>query len=69
VYGIVASEAMFGRLHAKPGGEQIYVAVGNFAGVAVEGQYYLIYVVFSTFFVLLTQEEQARCFEKVTVMK
>jgi len=65
VHGIDASEAMIAQLHAKPGGDQIPVTLGNFADVAVEGQFSLIYVVLSTFFVLLTQEEQVRCFENV----
>jgi len=65
VHGVDASEAMIAQLHAKPGGDQIPVTHGNFADVAVDGQFSLIYVVFSTFFVLLTQEEQVRCFENV----
>jgi SAM-dependent methyltransferase len=65
IHGIDASEAMIAQLHAKPGGEKIPVTLGNFADVAVDGQFSLIYVVFSTFFVLLTQEEQVRCFENV----
>lgn len=65
VHGIDASEAMIAQLHTKPGGDQIPVTLGNFADVAVDGQFSLIYVVFSTFFVLLTQEEQVRCFENV----
>ena len=62
VEGIDASEAMIAKLHSKPGGDKIPVAVGNFADFAVEGQYALIYVLFNTFFALLTQEEQLRCF-------
>ena len=65
VHGIDASEAMIAQLHAKPSGDQIPVTLGNFADVAVDGQFSLIYVVLSTFFVLLTQEEQVRCFENV----
>lgn len=65
VYGIDASEAMITRLRAKPDGDK-KVVLGNFADVAVEGQFSLIYVVFSTFFGLLTQDEQIRCFENVT---
>jgi len=65
VQGIDASEAMIAQLQAKPGGDQISVTLGNFADVAVDGRYHLIYVVFSTFFVLLTQEEQVPCFENV----
>ncbi len=65
VHGIDASEAMVARLRAKPGGESIPVTLGNFTDVAVEGQFSLIYVLVNTFFVLLTQDEQVRCFENV----
>jgi hypothetical protein len=41
------------------------VTIGNFADVAVEGEYKLVYVVFNTFFGLLSQQEQARCFAGV----
>jgi hypothetical protein len=56
---------MVAKLRAKPGGDQIAVTMGNFADVAVQGSYRLIYVVFNTLFNLLTQEEQVRCFENV----
>jgi SAM-dependent methyltransferase len=65
VEGIDASEAMIARLRTKPGGDKIPVAMGNFADVAVQGQYALIYVLFNTFFALLTQEEQVRCVSNV----
>ena len=65
VHGIDASEAMVARLRAKPGGEQIPVSQGDFADVAIEGEFSLIYVLFSTFFALLTQDDQVRCFENV----
>ncbi len=65
VQGIDASEAMVARLHAKPGGENIQVTMGNFAEVAIESQFSLIYVVFNTIFSLLTQEEQVTCFQHV----
>ncbi len=65
VEGIDASEAMVARLRSKPGGDKIPVVMGNFADVAVEGHYALIYVLFNTFFSLLTQEEQLRCFRNV----
>ncbi len=61
VSGIDASESMVARLRAKPGAASIRVTPGNFADVAVEGKYALIYVLFNTFYVLLTQEEQLRC--------
>ncbi len=65
VQGIDASEAMVARLHSKPGGESIKVTMGNFAEVAVDGKFSLIYVVFNTLFSLLTQEEQVMCFQNV----
>jgi len=65
VEGIDASAAMVARLRSKPGGHRIPVALGDFADVAVEGEYDLIYVLFNTFFSLLTQEDQVRCFRNV----
>ncbi len=65
VHGIDASPLMIEQLRAKSGGENIPVTIGNFADVAASGEYNLIYVVFNTFFALLTQEEQTHCFENV----
>lgn len=65
VSGIDASESMVAQLKAKQGSEKINVFMGSFADVNVEGQFQLIYVVFNTFFALLTQEEQVRCFRNV----
>ncbi len=65
VYGIDASESMVARLLVKPGGKNIPVMFGNFADVQVDGQYSLIYIVFNTFYALLTQDEQIRCFQNV----
>jgi SAM-dependent methyltransferase len=65
VHGIDISEAMVAKLRAKPGGADIPVSMGDFADVAVDGRYPLIYLVFNTFFALLTQEDQARCFANV----
>jgi SAM-dependent methyltransferase len=65
VRGIDASEAMVRKLRAKPGGESIPVTIGDFADVAVEGRFPLIYVVFNTLFALLAQEDQVRCFRNV----
>jgi SAM-dependent methyltransferase len=65
VHGIDASPAMVAQLRAKPGGEQIPVTIGNFADMAVEGQFTLIFVVFNTFFGLLSQEDQVRCVQGV----
>lgn len=62
VHGIDASEAMVAKLRAKPGGEAIPMSIGNFADVAVEGHFSLIFVVFNTIFALESQEEQVQCF-------
>lgn len=65
VAGIDASPAMVARLRAKAGAANIAVTLGDFAEVAVAGQFALTYVVFNTFFALLTQEAQVRCFQNV----
>jgi SAM-dependent methyltransferase len=66
VDGIDASARMVERLRAKPGGAYLAVNVGDFVDVpAPGGPYRLVYVVFNTFFVLLTQEDQVRCFASV----
>lgn len=65
VHGIDASEAMVARLRAKPGGETIAVTIGDFADVAVEGRFDLVFVAFNTFFALTTQDDQVRCFANV----
>jgi len=65
VHGIDASEAMVEKLRAKPGGGGIPVTIGDFADAGVEGRFSLVYVVFNTFFALLTQEDQVRCFANV----
>ena len=65
VHGIDAASSMISRLRSKPGSDGISVTQGNFADVAVEGQFSLVYVVFNTFFALSSQEEQVRCFRNV----
>jgi SAM-dependent methyltransferase len=65
VHGIDASEAMIGKLRAKAGGERIAVTLGSFADFSLEARFPLVYVVFNTFFGLLTQDEQVSCFEAV----
>jgi SAM-dependent methyltransferase len=63
--GVDLSPAMVARLREKPGGEALAVSIGDFADVTVDGAYRLIYVVFNTFFNLLTQDDQVRCFANV----
>jgi SAM-dependent methyltransferase len=65
VSGIDASPKMVQKLREKPGGDTIPVVIGNFADIKVPGHFSLIYIVFNTFFGLLTQEDQVRCFDRV----
>jgi SAM-dependent methyltransferase len=65
VHGIDLSEAMVGRLRAKPGGEEIPVVIGDFAATRVEGAFSLAYLVFNTINNLTTQAEQVACFRNV----
>jgi len=65
VHGIDAAESMISRLRSKAGGERISVTQGNFAEVPVDGKSALVYIVFNTFFMLPSQEEQVRCFRNI----
>jgi SAM-dependent methyltransferase len=67
VLGIDASEAMVARMRAKPGGDRIPVTIGDMASTmpGIDDQFAMVFVVFSTFFVLMTQEDQVRCFTNV----
>ena len=64
-HGVDASPAMVAKLRAKPGGAEIPVEMGNFANLKIGGRFSLIYVVFNTFFGILTQDDQVRCFMRV----
>jgi SAM-dependent methyltransferase len=65
IRGIDSSRRMVAKMRAKKGGRRIPVTFGDFAGVPVKGSYSLVFVVFNTFFGLLTQDDQVRCFENV----
>lgn len=65
VDGIDLSPAMVAQLRGRPGGDRLSVTVGDFADMQVSDTYRLIFVVFNTFFNLLTQEDQVRCFMNV----
>ena len=68
VHGIDASSLMVSKLRKKPGGETIPVTIDDFVNVgSVQGgPFELVYCVFNTFFALLTQEDQVRCFKGVS---
>ena len=65
VHGIELSKAMAARLHAKPGGGDIDIAIGDFATTTVEGSFSLAYLVYNTIMNLTTQAEQVACFRNV----
>ena len=65
VHGIDASAAMVAKLHEKHGDDAIPVTIGDFTRFDLEERFPLVYVVFNTFFGILTQAEQVECFETV----
>lgn len=62
VHGIDGSPAMVGKLRAKPGGDRIPVAVGDFAHTHAGGGFSLVVLAFNTIFALPNQEAQVDCF-------
>lgn len=65
VEGIDASQAMVAKLRDRAGGADIAVTRGDFADVAVDAEFSLVYLVFNTLFALTNQERQIQCFENV----
>jgi SAM-dependent methyltransferase len=65
VHGIDLSPAMVGRLRAKPGGDAIPIAIGDFASTTVEGRFRVAYLVFNTIGNLTSQDAQVACFRNV----
>jgi Methyltransferase domain len=63
VVGIDNSEAMLARLREKPGADRIEAMVGDMAATRVDGEFSLVYLVFTTIFNLTTQDGQVACFE------
>lgn len=64
--GIDASQAMVGKLRAKPRGTEIDVHIGSFEHFAISRQFRLVYVVFNTFFNLPSQDQQVTCLQSVS---
>jgi SAM-dependent methyltransferase len=62
VHGIDLSQAMVTRLRAKPGGDAIGVAIGDFATTVAGGTFSVAYLVFNTIMNLTTQQAQVDCF-------
>ena len=65
VRGVDTSRKMVAKMRAKQGGRRIPVTIGDMRDEPAKGSYPLVYVVFNTFFGLLTQDDQVRCFENV----
>ncbi|TCB97611.1 class I SAM-dependent methyltransferase [Micromonospora zingiberis] len=65
VEGVEASPEMVAKLRAKPGGEDLPVAIGDMADVPVTGPYGVVYLVFNTLFNLVREQRQADCFRNV----
>ena len=65
VRGIDLSKDMVAQLRAKPGGEHIPIAIGDFAITKVEGTFSLAYAAWNAIMNLRTQDAQVACFQNV----
>lgn len=63
--GIEGAQEMIDLMRAKPGGADIPVVLGDMADVAIDGPFDHVFVVFNTFFNLLSQTAQVRCMANV----
>ncbi|MFI6277887.1 class I SAM-dependent methyltransferase [Streptomyces sp. NPDC050988] len=67
VTGLDTSPAMLEELHRHRGGRPVETQLGDMAELDTGGQRFpLIYVAFSSFFFLMTQQRQAACLARVT---
>ena len=64
VAGIDLSQPMVARLRAKPGGESIEVAIGDYSTTIVDGEFSLVYLLYNTIENLTTQAAQVAAFRK-----
>jgi len=65
VDGIDSSISMVNKLKAKPGSKNISIQIGDFSKFQTAKKYDVVFVVFNTFFSLLTQDDQISCFKSV----
>lgn len=65
IHGIDSSPLMVGKMRKKTNGETIPVTIQSFAKFDTDVKYDLIFIVFNTFFGLLTQSEQVSCLQSV----
>jgi SAM-dependent methyltransferase len=66
VAGIDLSPDMVAQLRAKPGGNEIPVAIGDYATTRVDGSFSLAYIVFNSINNQTTQEGQVATFENAS---
>ncbi len=62
VDGIELSPDMVAELRAKPGGDRLNVILGDMTQATTGTTYSLVYLVFNTFYNVLTQDGQVDCF-------
>jgi SAM-dependent methyltransferase len=62
VHGVESSPDMVEQLRAKPGGDLLEVAQGDFTDVRVPGTFSLVVLAFNTIFALPSQDAQVACF-------
>ncbi|MFI7578522.1 class I SAM-dependent DNA methyltransferase [Micromonospora sp. NPDC049497] len=62
VSGIEGSPEMVEGLRAKPGGDAVELAVGDFASTRVPGEFSVVVLAFNTVFALPDQAAQVACF-------
>ncbi len=62
VAGIEASQTIVDQLRAKPDGERIDVAIGDFATTVVAGDFSLVVLALNTVFALPSPDAQRQCF-------
>ena len=63
ISGIEGSLEMTRRLHAKPGGADIPVVVGDMAAAQIDETFDFVFLVFNSLFNLTTQDAQVACFQ------
>ena len=66
IYGIDSSESMINKLKEKPRGKEIQTELTDFENFNLNIKFSLVYVVFNTFFGILTQKGQVNCFKCVS---
>src|SRR5690606_15667603 len=65
VDGIDVAAPMLDRLRAHPGAAGMHLVHGDMTELPFEERYRLVFVAWNSFFNLLTQDAQVRCFESV----